>query len=307
MYRDSPVIGEKEAIMTELLWVCIGLLLAIVCALLIKIHLLRKSAREICSAFPQKLAEDTNTLIDISSRDSCMRNLASELNAQLQELYQARRRYQQGDLELKEAVTNVSHDLRTPLTAIYGYLALLEREEKSGEVSRCLEQIQNRADAMKSLTEELFRYSIVSSVRELKPERIDLVRALESCLLSFYGAMQEKSIFPCISLPEEPVWRELDADALGRVFSNLISNAIKYSDGDLTVTMQKNGRTTFANTAGALTPVMVGKLFDRFYTVETNRDSTGLGLSIARLLTERMGGKIEADYRDGRLSVSVWF
>ena len=124
-------------------------------------------------------------------------------------------------------------------------------------------------------------------------------------LQAFYGVMQEKGIVPQISLPEEPVWRMLDKAALNRIFSNIVSNAVKYSDGDLTVMLTADGTITFSNQAKALTSVEVGRLFDRFYTVESGRSSTGLGLSIAKVLTEKCGGQITADYDKGRLSIRV--
>ena len=235
--------------MEHLLLVIIGILLLIIFVLATKVYFLRKSAQEIAEAFRDRLTADTNTLIDISTRDPYMRKLAADINVQLRLLRKERHRYQQGDLELKEAVTNISHDLRTPLTAINGYLGLLEREEKSENVQRYLSQIKNRTEVLKNLTEELFRYSVVTSSQDLKPERMDVVRALEESLLSFYAVMQEKGIQPEIDLPEEPVFRELDAGAVSRIFSNIISNALKYSDGDLSVVMDKNGCVTFSNTA----------------------------------------------------------
>jgi len=293
--------------MEYLLLIIIGILLLMIFVLLAKVYFLRKSTREIAEAFRDRLTADTNILIDISTRDPYMRELAAGINTQLRLLRKERHRYQQGDLELKEAVINISHDLRTPLTAINGYLDLLEREEKSENVQRYLSQILNRTEALKNLTEELFRYSVVTSSQELKPERMDVVRALEESLLSFYAVMQEKSIRPEIQLPEQPVYRELDAGAVNRIFSNIISNALKYSDGDFFVEMNDDGKITFSNRAGNLNTVAVGRLFDRFYTVEASRNSTGLGLSIAKLLTERMGGSISAKYQEGRLVIEVWF
>ena len=293
--------------MEHLLLIIIGLLLLIVFVLAAKVYFLRKSAQEISEAFRDRLTADTNTLIDISTRDPHMRKLAADINEQLRLLRKERHRYQQGDLELKEAVTNISHDLRTPLTAINGYLDLLEREEKSQTVQRYLFQIQNRTEVLKNLTEELFRYSVVTSSQELKPERMDVVRALEESLLSFYPVMQKKGIQPEIELLEEPVYRELDAGAVNRIFSNIITNALKYSDGDLSVVMNRNGRITFTNAAQNLNAVTVGRLFDRFYTVEASRNSTGLGLSIAKILTERMGGNISAQYHDGKLNITIRF
>ena len=293
--------------MEYLLLAIIGILLLIIFVLATKVYFLRKSAQEIAEAFRDRLTADTNTLVDISTRDPYMRKLATDINVQLRLLRKERHRYQQGDLELKEAVINISHDLRTPLTAINGYLDLLEREEKSENVQRYISQIKNRTEVLKNLTEELFRYSIVTSSQDLKPERMDVVRALEESLLSFYAIMQEKGIQPEIELPEEPVFRELDAGAVNRIFSNIISNALKYSDGDLSVVMDKNGCVTFSNTAHNLNAVTVGRLFDRFYTVEANRNSTGLGLSIAKVLIERMGGSISAQYQNFILNIRIQY
>ena len=287
------------------LLVVIGILLIIIIILSIKILLVQKAAREIETAFAERLMTDTNTLIDISYQDKTMRKLAERLNIELRKLRKERHRFNRGDLELKEAVTNISHDLRTPLTAICGYLDLLDREEKSETVQRYLSQIENRTEALKNLTEELFRYSVVSSSQELKLEKLEVVRALEESLLSFYGVMQEKGIQPQISLPDEPVYRELDKGALNRIFSNIISNALKYSDGDFSVTMGTDGCITFTNTAKELNALTVGRLFDRFYTVNAGRNSTGLGLSIAKLLTERMGRDIEARYEAEQLNITV--
>ena len=246
------------------------ILVVIIILLSVKIYLMEKSVREITEALDDRLKTDTNILIDISGRNKKMRRLAARINAELRLLRKERRYYQQGNQELKDSVTNISHDLRTPLTAICGYLNLLKREEKSGAVEEYLVQIQNGVDALISLTEELFRYSIVTSSCELKKERINVVSVLEESLLSFYGMMQEKGIQPVITMPEEPVWRMLDVSALNRIFSNVIGNALKYSDGDLFVDMKENGTITFSNTARTLNSVIVGRLLERFYTVGTN-------------------------------------
>ena len=220
---------------------------------------------------------------------------------------QERLRYQQGDKELKEAVVNISHDLRTPLTAISGYLQLLQGQDLPPDTRRYLEQIDGRAQAMKRLTEELFRYSVVVSEEKLAWEPVDLCRAVEEALLSFYGALEGRGIEPQVRLPEEKVERLLDPAALSRVLGNILTNALKYSAGDLEVTLEERGRLTFSNAAPGLDPVTAGRLFDRFYTVEAARNSTGLGLSIAKELTQRMGGSIGAALHGGTLTVWVEF
>ena len=289
------------------LWVTISIMTLIIIVLAVKNHMLRKSAKEIKDAFAERFITDTNTLIDISCGDRYMRDLANSINQQLRKLQNERHRYQQGDLELKNAITNISHDLRTPLTAACAYLDLLKQEKTSEKVQHYLLQVQNRTEVLKNLTEELFRYSVVASSQELKLEKVNVVNVLEDSLLAFYGMMQEKGIQPQIDLPESPIWHELDISALNRIFSNIISNALKYTDGDFSVCMKKDGCVVFSNTAENLNPLIVGRFFDRFYTVEASRNSTGLGLSIAKLLTERMGGLIKADYINGKLFITVQF
>lgn len=288
------------------LWVFIGILAMIILFLLVKIHLLQKAAKEMEEAFADRLITDTNTLIDISSRDRYMRNLANGINVQLRKLRAERHRFQQGDSELKNAVTNISHDLRTPLTAICGYLDLLEQEEKSKAASRYVQVIKNRAEIMIQLTEELFRYAVIlSSEEDTVREPVVVNRVLEESIAGFYTAFSERKITPNIQMPEDKVIRTLDRSALSRVFANLLNNAVKYSDGDLDITLSKSGEIIFTNTVSGLDEVQVGKLFDRFYTVEAARKSTGLGLAIARTLMEQMNGTIFAKYENNRLSICI--
>lgn len=289
------------------LWALVGLLTCIILLLGFRLFSIKKTAKEIEREFAQRLMTETNTLIDVPYRDKTMRNLADGINHQLRKLREERHKFQQGDSELKNAVTNISHDLRTPLTAICGYLDLLKEEEKSEAAARYLEQIEDRTEALKQLTEELFKYSVIASTDEIAPASIDLRQALEESLLSFYGVIKQKGLDTEISITEKKVERFLDPQGVSRVFSNIINNAIKYSDGDFQVWMGDDGTITFANTAADLDSVSVAKLFDRFYTIETGRNSTGLGLSIAKLLTERMGGRIYAEYKENMLMITVSF
>lgn len=285
------------------MWLC-----AVIGILVLKIYLLRKSVREIEDGFVERLTTDTNTLIDISSHDKAVKDLANTINGQLRQLREERHRFCQGDRELKDAVTNISHDLRTPLTAICGYLDLLEQEEKSEAAERYTEIIRNRTELLKQLTEELFRYSIVlADENDRAREPVVLNHVLEESIAAFYTSFRERGIQPDIRLPKQPVVRMLDPVTLPRVFSNLLHNAMKYSDGDLQITLTQDGEITFINQASSLNEVQVGRLFDRFYTVETARKSTGLGLAIARRLVGQMGGSISAEYKDGKLCIRILF
>lgn len=293
--------------MNLLPWILVALLGVLLLILAGKVYTLRKSARQLREGMAQQLERETNTLLSVSSGDREMRALADALNGQLAQLRAERQRYQHGDLELKEAITNISHDLRTPLTAIVGYLALLEGEEKSETVERYLSQISNRTQVLHQLSEELFAYALLTAPQPLHPQRVDLRGLVEEALLSYCGAMEQRGMEPTIQLPEGRVERNLDPTAAGRVLSNIISNALKYSAGDFAVTMTPDGVITFANSAPDLNPLLVQRLFDRFFTVETARHSTGLGLSIAKLLTQQMEGTLEAKYQEGQLVITLSF
>ena len=272
-------------------WCGAGILVLYNIVLQIKVYLLRKSAKEIRKDFQKLLKTNTNTIIRISSRDREMCALASAINLQLETFYEKRRCYEQGNLELKEAVTNISHDLRTPLTAIYGYLNLLKKEECPEHIKRYLDAIENRAQALKA--------------EEMTLQVLPLNGILESSISAYYSVLKQNHIVPEISIPDQQITGRVNENALSRVLGNILSNAVKYSDGDLKIVLSEDGDIRISNHASGLSEVQAERLFDRFYTVNTARKSTGLGLSIAKALMEKMGGTITADYRENVLEICV--
>ena len=290
-----------------MLWkIMVFFLLVIIFALLLKIFYMRKAIREIKRGFSEKLYTDTNTPIMLSSHDKLVSSLANDINVELKELQKQKHRYIQGDKELKNAITNISHDLRTPLTTICGYLSLLDKEEKSEHIARQLSIIKNRTFALKQLVEELFRYTtIISDTENSVYTETVINNVLEDCISSYYAIFKEKGITPNINLCEQKIVRSVDKTALLRIFNNIIDNAIKYSEGDLTISLFENGKIVFSNHTSDLNEIQIGKLFDRFYTVNTARKSTGLGLYIAKALIEKMDGNISADYSNNVLSIII--
>ena len=291
-----------------MVWLIIAASAALIACLLLvlKIAAMRKSVDEILSCLELSRSSDTNSVIGISSSDKKLRALTDLLNSRLEELRREQLRYQNGDRELKDAITNISHDIRTPLTAIIGYLDIMERMPRSGEDTRCLAVIRERAEAMKELTEELFSYSVILSEKtRSEPSDTDIGRALEDSIMAHYAVFTERGIVPEVSLPEEKIIRKVDQKALSRVLANLLSNAAKYSEGDLSVALKAPCVMTFSNLAPSLSQTQVERLFDRFYTVKTARGSTGLGLSIARTLTADMGGSLTASLNNSRLTITL--
>lgn len=280
----------------------LGMMVMLLAARLIFLH---RAVDGLCREFEERLRQDTNVGLRVSTSDRYVRRLAAKMDVQVRNLRRQELRFRQGNQELQTAITNMSHDLRTPLTAICGYLELLKREEMSKTAREYLLIVENRAAALKELMEELFRYSVIAAEDSGREEEISLNAALEECIAGYYGALKEKGIEPRIQMPEEPVKRILDGRALARVLSNIVSNAAKYSDGDLAVTLYENGEIVFKNHASGLDGLQAEHLSERFYTVRSGREATGLGLSIAKTLTEEMKGTLRTDYAEGCLRVTV--
>ena len=291
-----------------MLYAVIACLLIIIIFLAVKLYLLKKTAREITVSFEKVLNEDTNTGIRISGRDKDMRKLTDSINKQLIELRKQYLQYNLGNSKLKNAITNMSHDIRTPLTAIYGYLDMIENTDDPEKKSKYISIIRERTEIMKQLTEELFQYSmVVSDDKELELEDVFVNQVLEESIGSFYPALTEKNIVPEINICSEKIYRRLNKQALSRIFANLLNNAVKYSDGDLKIELLPTGEMVFENTTKALSSVKAEQLFERFFTVQTASNSTGLGLSIAKTFVERLGGSIMADYKNDQLLIKISF
>ena len=287
-------------------WFLCGFLLCISVLLVLKLYLIKKDLNNLSIEFRNNLESDTNNLLTVSTCDRNVRKLVAEINLGIERLRYHRHRYMNGDRELKEAITNISHDLRTPLTGICGYLELLKDENDLTAIKSYISLIQNRVSCLKQLSEELFCYSVVTSSWVTTQENVILNKALEENLLAFYGTFKKRKIEPVIEIPDTFIPCYIDLPAFNRIVSNILSNVLKYSEGDLYVKLYANGLITFTNSARSLTPVMVERLFDRFYTVETGqKNSTGLGLSIAKTLVDQMGGEIQATYQDKKLTIAL--
>ena len=222
--------------------------------------------------------------------------------------------YLDGNRKVAQAVTEISHDIRTPLTAINSYLDLMKDEENEALKQEYLERIKSRTLSLSDLADELFKYSTSTDPtrypvqsEEVSSEPIDICRTLEECILSFYAAFKGKGIEPEIELPDEPLYVLCDKKSANRIFENIISNAIKYANDSLCVRLNSDGTAVFSNPAPDLTPVSAAKLFDRYFTVKEGSNSTGLGFSIAKELIVRNGGTIESELIDGVLSIKVHF
>lgn len=279
----------------------------IIAALIFKIISMQRSLDEISKRIEEISSESTNILIDVSSQDKHLKKLAKTLNRELKTMRHAYTKYTNGDKELKDSITSISHDIRTPLTSICGYLDMLKDEDMSDDAKRYVDIIYSRACDMKTLTDEFFKYSLTINKEKLDIKNVDVKSVLEDTVLSFYGMLQKNNIDISLSFCECEVIRQLDESLLTRIFENIIHNAIKYTDGDLEITLDDKCNITFKNSAIGLREIDVLKLFNKFFTVNNAKHSTGLGLSIAKQLTEKMNGNINAYYKDNNLFITLKF
>lgn len=279
--------------------------------LILKIAILKGSIRQIRREFKERDELNSSAKIGISFRDADLCGLTDDLNKTLEKMRKKYNLYVQGDSEVKQTIGNASHDIRTPLTAIIGYLELAKGKMQAGEdITSYLDIIENRARYMKELTDELFEFSGIigdNDREEFQTEEIEINRVLEDSIIDYYSVLSENGIEPLVEITEEPVVRSLNRHVLERIFANLLSNAVKYSQGDLKITLAGSGEIIFENYAPEITEIQVQQLFDRFYTLRTGRNSTGLGLAIARNLVTQLNGTIAAKRIEKNLVIRISF
>lgn len=249
--------------------------------------------------------KDTNLLLTTSSGDKSIKSLVDSLNKELKKLLSIKREYSKGVFDVKKSAENIAHDIRTPLTVIKGYVDLLEEEDLSEEGKKCLEIIKGRTRYMKEMTDELFLSLSMKSRGVLSLSDIDAKSVLEEALVSFYNEFKKKGMTPSIITPNDKVILKADSKALYRVYSNIISNALKYGEGEFNVQMDEKGNITFSNYAPNMDSVEANKLLDRYYTISDAKASSGIGLSISNEILQEMGGELKVRLDNKRLYISI--
>lgn len=287
----------------------ISIILFCVCIFLIlKLCLIKHSIKEIEKSFTYILKSDTNNIISLSSSDENIKSLANTLNQNIRDLRFQELQYKNGNQELKNIITNISHDIRTPLTAIIGYIDLIENEQLSGNQEKYFKIIKRKSNEINELTRQLFEFSKTMDIDlSIKKESCCINEILEESLISYYDIFREKNIIPEVLICTEKIYKMVNKISLVRIFENILSNVSKYSDGDFKVEMKKNGAIIFSNKASLLDSTTVQKVFDRYFSVENGKDSTGIGLSIAKQLVELNNGDMCAKYVDDYLIIELKF
>ena len=281
-------------------------LIIIIIYLIYKIITINISLKEIDNKLNIILNNNTNNLITISTNNKLIKNITNNLNKLLSNLRKQKLEYLNGNKEIRNSITDISHDLRTPLTSLKGYIDLIKKEKSNNKQKEYLSIIDERVDKLIELTNKFFDYSKIID-NNINKENICLNDILEETIISSYSLFKNNNITPNINICSNKIYKYLDRNMLIRTIENIISNSIKYTENNININLSSNGKISISNKTNKLDRTSIGKLFDRYYTVENAKDNSGIGLSIAKHLVELNNGNIKAIYKKKILTVEIDF
>lgn len=220
---------------------------------------------------------------------------------------------QQSEYSLKETITNLSHDIRTPLTSMDGYFQLLTQSQSEEERQHYIAVIQSRIVSLKDMLEELFTYTkLQNETYELEVEPLDFGKSVFDTVFSFYGEFQRKGIEPQIDFCDGHLPILGNPEAIRRALQNIIKNALEHGQKQISFNLSADDKQAVfrcRNDVKNPDEIDMSQVFSRFYKADSARSSasTGLGLSIAKGLIDRMGGMITADLNGSTFSIEISF
>lgn len=273
--------------------------------------LLKRSVRE-ADRDLREIVEDLgeNRIVKLAAPDGDLEQLLGTVNRALGAIRSESVRYARHEAELKSQVERISHDLRTPLTSMLGYLALIDEAKLDCDTRESLAIVKRKAEALKRLITQFYDLSTVRSGDfELELADVEIGRLLRESVASQYRLLADAGLEVQLKVADRAVFARANEAAIERVIANLLHNAGRYAKTSFEAEVSEDIEVqrvsmVFANDADVLDEGEVARLFEPFYTVDGSRsqESSGLGLAIARHLVEHMGGTIEArlEYREGR-------
>ncbi|WP_240260351.1 sensor histidine kinase [Clostridium perfringens] len=290
----------------------IGLSLTILIVLLIIFILKTKEINRLTLELKKLNREGKIEKLRLSLPNKNIENLVVEINTLIDDKRKMENIYKEKDMELREAIANMSHDLRTPLTSIMGYVYLLNDDKLNKEERKeYLKIIEKRSLVLNDLITNFYGLSRIQADQyEIKFEPVNLELVLGEIIAAFYETLDYKFGEPEINIEEclGPVLG--DKQALNRIFTNLIENIIKHGEGEVKISLKKKNKyivMEFSNKAEDLESKDVNRIFEKFFTKDRMRtgQNTGLGLAIVKLLVEKQGQKIEAKKVGNRLVINI--
>jgi len=292
----------------NILVIVVSVLIIMIILLIAYIIFFQLQLRNINRQLNKRLTEYTRQPITLELNNKDLNALAVNINKCLKAEETLRLESIREEKRFKELIANISHDLRTPLTAIKGYQQLLGKGILSKDQQQKLQIAQKHADELGTLINHFFEYSyLINAEPVLNRERINLTNLVAECLAVSIPLLEENNLE--VHYEEtSPLFVFADREMIIRIIQNLMRNCVEHSDSPIEVRLiaEKNVVISFSNFVKSPSEIDVNKLFDRFYTTDKARNkNTGLGLSIIKLLAEQMGGSASASLQDRLLEIKI--
>lgn len=245
--------------------------------------------------------------LGVQSRQRDVLALCGNLNRIWQHWYKNRMQYEKAQKQLKQNITSLAHDIRTPLTGAAGYVQLAQECKEAARRERYLQTADDRLKELGDMLEEMFLYTKLTSREfELNLSDIQLLPLLSDCLLGFYRQFEERGISPTVEFETESLRVRADEECLRRIFHNLIQNALLHGRGGLAIRQRGTGL-VFENLVSETSKPDPGQVFDQFYKADSARrkGSSGLGLFIVKELAEKMDMRVSAGMEGEKFWVAL--
>lgn len=285
-------------------YIIIFILVIVVSFFGLKLYFVKQQLKSIA----KQMEEQEESLLSIDFVDKDLERVTIQINHIIDSVQTIRAEAIKEEQNLRTSISMISHDMRTPLTSVIGYLQLAKKGCKEEETLQDIEIALDRAGYCNKLVNDFFELSVIESDTYIPVlEKVNICEVICEEILANYVSFESKGITPVFKQAEDIVWVKADRKRLVRVIQNLISNSIKYSAGEVKFEISIGLKVSIYISSSVSQKVEVGKIFDKFYKADNSRssDGSGLGLYICRKFVEDMKGKISAESSDTRFNVKI--
>jgi signal transduction histidine kinase len=292
--------------------ILIILILALFISLMVNVLIINE-ANNMARSLEFLSKNKTQMRISTSFRIKAFTNLADNLNKFLDSFHEREKNYILNEKNLQTTIRGLSHDIRTPLTSLDGYLQLLAKTEETHEREKYLSIMQRRILSLKKILDQLFTFvKLQEEEYKLDLEIVDIRKIAIETLFSYYEDFKFKNLEPQINFAENPIHVMSNVEGLERIFQNIYKNILEHGSNPLQMTLKEDDKRVYFQSKNKIKDqVEISKedIFKEFYKASSSRSgsSTGLGLSITKALVEKLGGTISADIEDGYFIINFSF